>query len=55
MEGALEAIMNEKNLWDRMVNVEVVEIPMEPFAMNKVQRALGIMKNVKTSEPTGIT
>ena len=37
-----------------MVNVEVVKGPMEPFAMNEVERALGIMKNVKASGPTGI-
>ena len=37
-----------------MVNVEVVEGPMEPFAMNKVERALGFMKNGKASGPTGI-
>ena len=32
----MEAIMNEKNPWDGMMNVEVVECPMEPFAMNEV-------------------
>ena len=37
-----------------MVNVEVVEGPMEPIAMNEVERALGIMKNGKTSGPTEI-
>ena len=50
----MEAIINEKNPWDGMVNVEVVEGPMEPFAMNEVERALGIMKNGKASGPTGI-
>ena len=50
----MEAIMNEKNPWDGMVNVEVVEGPMEPFAMNDAERALGIMKNGKASGPTGI-
>ena len=50
----MEAIVNEENPWDGMVNVEVVEGPMEPFAMNKVERALGIMKNGKASGPTGI-
>ena len=37
-----------------MVNVEVVEGPMEPFAMNEVEKAPEIMKNGKTSGPTGI-
>ena len=37
-----------------MVNKEVVEGPMEPFAMNEVERALGIMKDGKASGPTGI-
>ena len=53
-EKHMEAIMNEKNPWDGMVKVEVVEGPMEPFAMNEVERALGIMKNGKASGPTGI-
>ena len=50
----MEAIMNEENSWDGMVNVEVVEGSMEPFAMNKVERALGIIKNRKAIGPTGI-
>ena len=49
----MEATMNEEDPWDGMVNVEVVEGPMEPFAMNEVERAL-IMKNGKASGPTGI-
>ena len=50
----MEAIMNEENSWNRMVNVEGVEGPMEPFAMNEMERALGIMKNGKASGTTGI-
>ena len=46
--------MNEENPWDGMVNVEVVEGPMEPFAMNEVERALGIINNGKASGQTGI-
>ena len=46
--------MNEKNPWNRMVNVEVVQGFMEPFAMNEVEKALEIMKNGKASGPTGI-
>ena len=49
----MEAIMNE-NTWDGMVNIEVVEGPMDPLAMNEVERALGIMKNGEASGPTGI-
>ena len=49
-----EAIINEENPWDGMVNVEMVEGPMEPFAMNEVEKALGIMKNSKAIGPTGI-
>ena len=41
----MEAIMNEENLWDGMVDVEVVEDPMEPFAMDEVEKGLGIVKN----------
>ena len=50
----IKAIMNEENPWDGMVNVEMVEGPMEPFAMIEVERALGIIKNGKASRPTGI-
>ena len=50
----MKAIMNEKNPWGGIVNVEVVEGSMESFAINEVERALGIMKNGKTSGPTGI-
>ena len=45
----MKAIMN-----DGMVNVEVVEGPIEPFATNEVERALRIMKNGKASGPAGI-
>ena len=31
----VEVIMNEENPWDGMMNVEVVEGPMEPFAMKR--------------------
>ena len=37
-----------------MVNVEAVEDPIKPFAMNEVERALCVMKNGKSSRPTGI-
>ena len=46
--------MNEENPWDGMVNVEVIEGTVEPFAINKVKIALGIMKNGKACEPTEI-
>ena len=48
------AIMNEKNPWNGMVNVEVVEGLIEPFTMNEVERALEIMKNDMASGPAGI-
>ena len=44
--------MIEKNPWEWMVNVEGVEDPIEPFAINEVEKALGIMENGKASEPT---
>ena len=50
----MKAIMDEENPWDGMVDVEMVEGPMEPFAINEVERAVGIMKNGKASGPTGI-
>ena len=50
----MEAIMNEENSRVGMVNVEVVEGPMEPFAINEKERALGIIKKSKASGPTGI-
>ena len=36
------------------VDIKVVEGSIEPFAMNEVERARGIMKNGKASNPTGI-
>ena len=54
VEGALKAIMKEENPWDEMMEVKVVEGPVEPFAMNEVEKGLGIMKNDKASGPTGI-
>ena len=50
----MEAIMNEDNPLNRKMNVEVVEGPVKPFAMDEVEKGLGIIKNGKTSEPTGI-
>ena len=50
----MEAITNEENPWDGMVNVEVDVGSMEPFDMNEMKRALVIMKNGKASGPTGI-
>ena len=50
----MEAIMNEENPWDGMVNVEVAESPMLPFAIDELEKALRIVKNGKTSGPTGI-
>ena len=50
----MKAIMDEENPWDGMVNVEIDECPMEPFAMNEVEKALRIIKNGKISGPTGM-
>ena len=50
----MKAIMNEENPWDGMVNVEVVEGSIESFAINGMERALGIIENGKASGPTGI-
>ena len=45
----VEASINEENPWDGIVNVEAVESLMEPFVMNDVDKALGIMMNGKVS------
>ena len=50
----MEAIMNEENLWDGMVEVTVVEGLVKSFAIDKVQKGLEIMKNNKASRLTGI-
>ena len=50
----VEANMNEENPWDGMVDVEVVEGPVGPFAMNEVEKGLEIIKKSKASRPTGI-
>ena len=50
----MEAITNEENPWEWTVNVEVVEGSIESFAMDEVEKALGIMENGKASGPTGV-
>ena len=37
-----------------MVNLDAVEDSVEPFAMDKVEKTLGIMNNDKACKPTGI-
>ena len=37
-----------------MVELEVFEGSMEPFAVDEVEKGLGIMKNSKVNRPTGI-
>ena len=44
----------EKNPWDRMVYVEMVEGSVEPFAMNKVKKAQAVKENGTDSKLTGI-
>ena len=39
----MEAIMNKKNSWKRMVNLDMFEGPIEPFSMVKVEKAIGIL------------
>ena len=50
----MEAIMNEENSWNVMVKIEVIEGPVEPFAIDELEKRLGTMKSGKDSGLTGI-
>ena len=51
----MEAIMNEENLWDGMVEVEMVKGLVEPFAMNEVEKGLRIMIMARPVDRLGLS
>ena len=49
----MEAIMNEENQWDRVVDADKIEGPVELFVLEDISKALGSMKD-KVGRPSGI-
>ena len=50
----MEATMNEENQWDRVVDADKIEGPVESFVLEDVSKALGSMKKGKAVGPSGI-
>ena len=48
----MEKIMNEENEWDRMVEADVVERPVEKVARNEIVEAMQNMKSGKATRPS---
>ena len=46
----MEKIMNKENKWDRMVETDVVEGPVEKVAHNEIVEAIQSMKSGKATE-----
>ena len=51
----MEKIMNEENKWDRMVETDVVEGPVEKLARNEIVEAIQSMKSGKATGPSGVS
>ena len=51
----MEKIMNEENEWDRMVETDVVEGPMEKVVRNEIVEAIQSMKSGKATGPSEVT
>ena len=51
----MEKIMNEENEWDRIVDTDVVEGPVEKVARNKIVQAMQKMKSGKATCPSEVS
>ena len=51
----MEKIMNEENKWDRMVETDLVEEPVEKVACNEIVEAIQSMKSGKTTGPSEVS
>ena len=51
----MEKIMNEENEWDRMVETDVVEGPVEKVARNEIVEAIQSMKSGKATGTSGVS
>ena len=55
MEGTLEKNQNEENEWDRMVETDLVEGPVEKAARNEIVEAIQSMKSRKATGPSEVS
>ena len=51
----MEKIMNEKNEWDRMVEIDLVEGPGEKVARNEIVETIQSMKSGKATGPSEVS
>ena len=51
----MKKIMNEENEWDRMVETDAVEGPVEKVARNEIVEAIQSMKSGKATRPSGVS
>ena len=51
----MEKIMNKENEWDRMVETDLVEGPVEKVARNEMVEAIQSMKSGKATEPSEVS
>ena len=51
----MEKIMNKENKWDRMVETDVVEGPVEKVARNEIVEAIQSMKSRKATGPSRVS
>ena len=51
----MEKIMNKENEWDRMVETDVVEGPVEKVARNEIVEAIQSMKSGKATGTSGVS
>ena len=50
----MEKIMNEENKWDRMVETDLVEGPVEKVAHNEIVEAIQNMKSGKATRTSKV-
>ena len=51
----MEKIMNKENEWDRMLETDVVEGPVEKVACNEIVGAIQSMKSGKATGTSGVS
>ena len=51
----MKKIMNEENEWNRMVETDAVEGPVEKVACNEIVEAMQMMKLGKTTGQSGVS
>ena len=51
----MEKIMNEENEWDKMVETDVAEGPVEKVACNEIVEAMQKMKSGKATGPSEVS